>query len=57
MWTKCEPILLLSSGHGRLLVDYYLSIIDKCRAHQAILTLYSHISDQDIISPHNINTT
>ena len=57
MWTKCEPILLLSSGHSRLLVDYYLSIIDKCRAHQAILTLYSHISDQDIISPHNINTT
>ena len=40
-----------SSGHSRLLVDYYLSIIGKSRAHQAILTLYSHISDQDISSP------
>ena len=50
--------LLLSLGHSGLLVDYYLFIIDKGRAQQALYInwLCSHISDEDIISPCNIET-
>ena len=50
--------LLLSLGHSGLLVDYYLLIIDKGGAQQALYInwLCSHISDEDIISPCNIDT-
>ena len=50
--------LLLSLGHSGLLVDYYLFIIDKGRAQQALYInwLCSHISDEDIISSCNIDT-
>ena len=52
--------LLLSSQHSGLLVDYYLLIIEKGRAQEALYTcinwLWSHFSDEDIISPCNIVT-
>ena len=51
--------MLLGLGHSGLLVDYYLLIIDKGRAQQALYInwLCSHISDEDIISPCNIDTS
>ena len=44
--------MLLSLGHSGLLVDYYLLIIDKGGAQQALYInwLCSHISDEDNFS-------